>query len=84
MHGEAIRNHVRNMCRLDEATVQCFHQVVRFQIGVHHVNMQPHQDPQRQCLSMQFMITEEEVKEIVDEWTNEWRILVLEDQLIQE
>ena len=67
MHGEVIRHQVKNMCRLDDNIVRRFRQVVRFDIGGHHLKMQLHQDQQCQSLSTKFIMTEEEVEEIVDD-----------------
>ena len=62
MHGEAIRHAIRNMCRLDDTIVKRFHLVIGFDIGAHHVNMLLCQDPHREFLPTQFIITEEEVE----------------------
>ena len=84
MHGEAIRNKVRNMCRLYDDTVQQFRQVVIFDIGTHHVNMQPCQDQHCKCLLTKFIISQEEAEEIVDEWLTKWYVSVPEYQLQKE
>ena len=84
MHGEGITNQVKNMYILDNAIVQRFRQIIRFEIGPRHINMQPRQDEQHQSFPTKFIMTEEEVEEIVNDWPKEWCVLVLEDQLQQE
>ena len=84
MHGETIRHQVKNMYKLNNATVHGFHQVVRFEIGAHNVNMQPRREQQHQIFPTKFIMTEEEVEVILNDLPKKWRVLVPEDQLRQE
>ena len=84
MSGEAIRHHVKNMYRLYDTIVQRFRPIVKFDIGLHHIYIQPRQQDQRQRLPTKFIMTKEEIQEIINEWSKEWCVLVREDQLRQE
>ena len=48
---------------------------------MHYVMIQPRQDPQVQWLMTHILLTEEELEAIVHEWTKEWCVPILEDQI---
>ena len=83
MHGEVILHHVKNMYRLDDATVQQFCSIVKFDISSHHIYIQPRQRVQCQKLQTSFIMSKEEIQEIINQWPKEWRVLVSEEQIQQ-
>ena len=55
------------MHRLDDATIHQFHPIVKFEIGPHHICIQPQQQSQRQKLPIKFTMTKKEIEEIINE-----------------
>ena len=71
------------MSRLDDATVQQFCSIVKFDISSHHIYIYPQQQPQRQKLQSKIIVTKEEIQNIINQWPKEWRVLVSEEQIQQ-
>ena len=83
MHVEAIRHWVRGISRLDDAIVQHFHSIVKFEADPHHICVQPWQQMKRQKPHTRFIMTKEEIQDI-NQWPKEWCITVSEENIQQQ
>ena len=67
-----------------EESVKWFQNIIRFLVGAHHIFLQPQKDPQNQWLAMHLQLIAEEIEAIIQDWPEEWRLPITEDQLFVE
>ena len=81
LHADVPMHRIGNQSWIVAETVQRFRNNIMFYAGVHHIHLQPRQDPQNQWLATEFWITEEDIETISQDWPEEWRRPVADDQI---
>ena len=67
--------------KIEVVLVKLYRKSIIFHAGPHYIIFQPRWDPHNQWLVTEFRLTEDEIENIVQEWTEEWREPVEDDQL---
>ena len=67
IHYEIVRTP-----RLTNEVFSQYEGVAHFSADMHHVFMQARADPQRQCHKLPYIVTEPDIRRIVQHWPAEW------------
>jgi len=60
--------------------VEKYKSIGRFKVGMHYIYIQPKRDPANQWLTITLKLTEEDVKKIIDDWEEGWKVPVKEHE----
>ena len=77
---EAVRQKMLSMPRIEATMVQRYRNTIIFHLWPHYISIQQRQDPHHQWLVIEFKLTKEEIDNIVQEWKEEWRDIVVDYQ----
>ena len=68
LQGEAFRYYIKKKAIITMKFVKQFHNIIHFSLGVHHIFLDPQQDPKKQSWAIQFHLFTIEIDAIVQDW----------------
>ena len=79
LYAGALRDVIKHQHRLQAATVQKYTSFTNLYDGVHNIILEPRKDPKKKTKPVHFMIIDQDVEALIQEWLDEWRVPVDEE-----
>lgn len=67
--------------RIEPHIVDLYKEIVWLKAVLHHIFLQARRDKDKQWLSLHYRLNKEEVGEIIQDWIEEWKQLVIEEDI---